>query len=266
MKGLILAAGMGTRLHPLTLTRPKCLVEVAGKPMMEYQLDALRRAGVSECAIVVGHKAASVSSYFGSDYRGVKLSYVENSVYDKTNNLYSLWLARGEFDDDILLLESDLVFDNRLLWELLRVDEPNVAVVDQFSSNMDGTVILADCGITERMVLKSDQGAEFDYGPALKTVNIYHLSQETLVDAIVPKMAEFLEDDRTDQYYEAVFANLIDSGRMSMAVMNTDSLKWAEIDTVSDLLRAEGIFTADNYRPNRVRSTQAALIQAAIMP
>ena len=266
MKGLILAAGMGTRLHPLTLTRPKCLVEVADKPMMEYQLDALRKAGVAECAIVVGHKAASVSSYFGADYRGVKLSYVENSAYDKTNNLYSLWLAREEFDDDILLLESDLVFDNRLLCELLMVDEPNVAVVDQFRSNMDGTVILANCDITERMVLKSDQDSEFDYGPALKTVNIYRLCQETLVDAIVPKMAEFLEDDRTDQYYEAVFANLIDSGRMSLAVMNTDGMKWAEIDTVTDLLNAEGIFTTGSYRPKPARSAQTTINQSAIIP
>ncbi len=261
MKGLILAAGIGARLHPLTLTRPKCLVEVAGKPMIEYQLDGLRMGGIAECTIVVGYMADSVRSYFGSNYRGLKLSYLENRAYDSTNNLYSLWLARAKFDDDILLLESDLVFDNELISELTLMDPPNVAVVDKFRPNMDGTIILAAGGITKQMVLKSDQGSHFDYGRALKTVNIYRLSQETLVETVVPKLAEFLEDERTDQYYEAVFANLIDSGSMSMSVMHTGRRKWAEIDTEGDLRDAETMFAAPTarWRSEPVRSAHAAI-------
>ena len=244
MKGLILAAGMGTRLLPLTLARPKCLVEAAGRPMMEYQLDSLRRADITECTIVVGYMADAVRNYFGSEYRGIRLSYVENTVYATTNNLYSLWLARRKFDDDIILLESDLVFDNRLLCELLKMDEPNVAVVDHFRPAMDGSLILAEGGVAKRMVLKSDQSSGFDYSRALKTVNIYRLSEETLVETIVPKMSEFLQEGRSDLYYEAVFASLIDSGRMSMAVMNTRNRKWTEIDTFEDLLDAEQMLAA----------------------
>ena len=78
MKGLILSAGMGTRLDPLTRTCPKCMVHVAGRPMMEYQLDGLRKAGVVECTIVVGYMADAVRDYFGASYRGLNLSYVEN--------------------------------------------------------------------------------------------------------------------------------------------------------------------------------------------
>ena len=244
MKGLILSAGMGTRLHPLTRTRPKCLVHVAGRPMMEYQLDSLRRAGVENCTIVVGYLADAVRGYFGSDYRGVSLSYVENTAYASTNNLYSFWLARAEFDDDVLLLEADLVFDDLLVRELVLMDQGNVAIVDRFQSDMDGTVILADGGVAKSMVLKADQGPEFDYGTALKTVNIYRLSRESLVKDIVPKMEEFLEEGRADQYYEAVFADLISTGRMNMAVMNTGNKKWAEIDTLGDLSEAEKLFAA----------------------
>lgn len=244
MKGLILSAGMGTRLHPLTRTRPKCLVQVAGKPMMQYQLDSLRQAGVEECTIVVGHMANAVRTYFGSQYRGLSLSYVENTTYATTNNLFSLWLARGKFDDDILLLEADLVFDHSLVSELLSMDEPNVAVVDRFQPNMDGTVILAQGGAVKSMVLKADQGPRFDYGPALKTVNIYRLSRESLEGSIVPRMKEFLEAGRDDQYYEAVFADLISTGRLDMAVMNTGDNKWAEIDTLDDLNHAERLFSA----------------------
>ena len=244
MKGLILSAGMGTRLHPLTRTRPKCMVHVSGRPMMEYQLDSLKRARVEHCAIVVGYMADSVRGYFGSDYRGVGLSYVENNDYAKTNNLYSLWMARAEFDDDLLLLEGDLVFDDHLVSQLIQMEEQNVAVVDHYRSYMDGTVILASGGIAESMVLKADQGPGFHYGSALKTVNIYKLSRETLAEAIVPEMHEFLAAGRTGQYYESVFASLIRSGRMNMAVMNTGNSKWAEIDTVGDLRDAEKIFPA----------------------
>lgn len=244
MKGLILSAGMGTRLRPLTTTQPKCLVNVAGRPMMEYQLESLRMAGVKTCTIVVGHMADAVRGCFGDDYRGVGLSYVENTTYASTNNLFSLWLARGEFDDDIILLEADLVFDDSLVRELVLMDEQNVAIVDRFQSNMDGTVILADGGVAKSMVLKADQVPGFDYGSALKTVNIYRLSQESLEEAIVPMMQEFLEAGRDDQYYEAVFANLIGSGRMDMAVMTTGKHRWAEIDTLGDLSEAEKLFAA----------------------
>ena len=124
------------------------------------------------------------------------------------------------------------------------IDAPNVAIVDNFQPTMDGTAILAEDGIANLMVLKSDQGPEFDYGQALKTVNIYRICKETLAETIVPKMKEFLDDNRADMYYEAVFANLIESGCMKMAAMNTGNRKWAEIDTLDDLRDAERLFAA----------------------
>ena len=151
MKGIILAAGMGTRLLPLTLFQPKCLVNVAGKPMMAYQLESLRAAGIKECTIVVGYMAESVRDCFGSNYKGVRLSYVENKTFDTSNNLCSLWHARSKFDDDVLLLESDLVFDDRMICELIAMDEPNVAVVDRFLPGMDGSVILAGGGVAKAL-------------------------------------------------------------------------------------------------------------------
>jgi NDP-sugar pyrophosphorylase family protein len=220
------------------------MVHVAGRPMMEYQLDSLGRAGVKNCTIAVGYMAESVRSYFGAEYQGVSLTYVESTIYAETNNLYSLWLAKAGLDDDVLLLEGDLVFDDQLLSRLAQTEKQNVAVVDQYRSHMDGTVILANGGIAASMVLKVDQGPRFDYSPALKTVNIYRLSRETLAEVIVPEMEKFLTKGRTDQYYEAVFASLIGSGRMNMAVMYTGNIKWAEIDTLGDLRDAERMFDA----------------------
>ena len=261
MKGLILSAGMGTRLNPLTLTRPKCLVNVAGRPMMEYQLDSLKKAGIQDCTIVVGYMAESVRSYFGSSYRGISLSYVENKIYDKTNNLYSLWLAKDEFYDDMLLLEGDLVFDDGMVSELCLMDEENVAVVDQYRPAMDGTVILANGSFAKAMVLKSNQGLGFNYGFALKTVNIYRLSRRTLLNSVVPEMEDFLAKGHTDQYYEAVFASLIESNRMKMAVMHAGDIKWAEIDTLGDLEAAENMLQAATPGSRRDGPRRTALIR-----
>lgn len=243
MKGLILSAGMGTRLQPLTRTQPKCLVNVAGKPMMEYQLDALEHAGIRECTIVVGYMADTVRNHFGSRFRSIGLSYVENPDYANSNNLYSLWLARRNLNDETILLESDLVFGNQMLTQLVGAPVGNIAVVDHFQPHMDGTVILAEGNTAESMVLKSDQGRWFDYGPALKTVNIYRLSRESLEGSIVPEMERFLASGRTDLYYEAVFASLIKSGQMEMSVMNTGGRTWAEIDDIGDLRNAETLFS-----------------------
>lgn len=252
---LLARNALGDRQRVMALLN-ECLdisTELGMRPLME------REAGLSphigsrlkpapvwrpSCTIVVGYMANAVRGYFGSDYRGLSLSYVENTTYASTNNHFSLWLARVDFDDDVLLLESDLVFDDFLVMELLLMVEPNVAVVDRFRSHMGGTVILADGAVARSMVLKTDQGPGFDYGPALKTVNIYRLSKESLEDAIVPKLEEFLEDGRDDQFYEAVFANLIGAGRMNMAVINTGSYRWAEIDTLGDLSDAEKMFAA----------------------
>ena len=245
MKAVILAAGMGTRLLSLTQLHPKCMVEVGGKPIMEHQLDSLRCAGVHKCALVVGHKAGAVRGHFGTNYRGIELSYIENHRYAETNNLYSLWMAKGELDDDLLLIEGDLVFDGSLLQELVGDQQPNVAVVDRYRQSMDGTVILANNGFAESMVLKVHQEPGFDYGPALKTVNIYKLSEETLAGSVIPEMDNYLTQNRTDQYYEAVFADLIGSGRLRLSLLPTGKNRWAEIDTLEDLSDAEKMFAAN---------------------
>ena len=116
---VILAAGQGLRLRPLTDKIPKCLAAVHGKSIMSYQLAALERAGIQRCVMVVGYMAGLVRDKFGSQYNAMELSYVENKCYAETNNLYSLWLAREQIADDILLLECDIIFEDSVLSELI---------------------------------------------------------------------------------------------------------------------------------------------------
>ena len=132
MKAVILAAGQGTRLSPLTNRVPKCLVRLHGKPVMQRQLESLDKTGFEQCVVVVGYRGDQVEYQFGPNFRNVEITYVYNERFQETNNLYSLWLARDYLDDDILLLECDLVFEDGLLKDLAQVTYPDVAVVDWF--------------------------------------------------------------------------------------------------------------------------------------
>lgn len=251
MKAIILAAGMGTRLRPLTNMTPKCLVSVNGKPMLEYQLDGLAQAGLKECVLVVGYRASQISHRIGSNYRGIAISYVENPLFQQTNNLYSLWLARDYLDDDIVLLEGDLLFEDDVIRKLIQHRALSVAVVDRYRATMDGTVIVAENNIADAMILKVDQGPQFNYQSALKTVNIYKLCQPDMRDLVIPALTHCVDEECTDQYYEVIFADLIAQNRLQMSVLGMDSMKWAEVDTMEDLSAAEKLFgresnTSDN--------------------
>jgi NDP-sugar pyrophosphorylase family protein len=244
MKAVILAAGSGTRLRPLTNYLPKCLVKVHGKPLLQYQLEALEIAGIQDCVIVVGYLAEQVKRHFGSRFGNVRITYINNEVYQHTNNIYSLWLARWEMDDDILLLECDLIFDEGLIQDLALSQCPNVAVVDRFDSSMDGTIILAQDGLATSMVLKSQQAADFNYRSTLKTVNIYTLCRETLQQQFLPTLDRYVTQGLTGEFYETVMAQLVAKGDLQLGVHLTGIRKWTEIDTEEDLRQAERMFSS----------------------
>ena len=251
MKAVILAAGQGTRLSPLTNRVPKCLVRLHGKPVMQRQLESLDKTGFEQCVVVVGYRGDQVEYQFGSNFRNVEITYVYNERFQETNNLYSLWLARDYLDDDILLLECDLVFEDGLLKDLAQVTYPDVAVVDWFRPTMDGTVILAREGLAESILLKSQQAEQFDYRYALKTVNIYSLSRDTMVHRFLPALDRYVDTGVTDVFYEAILAELVSQGKLNMAVHLTGDRKWTEIDTVADLHEAEALFPAKTFARRR---------------
>jgi choline kinase len=142
MQAIILAAGMGNRLGRYTKNNTKCMLPINGKTLAERALDALDEAGITKCVFVVGYKKENVTAFLGNRYKNVEIIYVANDVYDKTNNIYSLYLAKDYLlADDTLLLESDLIFENRLIGDMLACPEPNIAAVARFEAWMDGTVV-----------------------------------------------------------------------------------------------------------------------------
>ena len=242
MKAIILAAGRGQRLRPITDTVPKCLVPVNGRPILEYQLLALSRSGITKCVIVVGYLASQIEQRFGSRYGGMDISYIVNQDFSSTNNIYSLWLARHEVDDDILLLEADLLFDAGIIADLINARFLDTAVLDDFDPSMDGTVVIGRYNQAVSMVLKAKQMGDFDYSGALKTVNIYVFSKATMNGSILPCVGDYISSGHRNQFYEAVIADLIDRGDLTLGIHRTEGRLWREIDTPSDLIKAEADF------------------------
>lgn len=129
MQGLILAAGMGSRLKRITKHQAKCMVEVNGTSLIKRMLTQLINAGIQRVIVVVGYKADVLQEYIEQLHLGIELVYVHNDIYDKTNNIYSFYLAKDEIvKDDTVLLESDLIFDDTVIQGLLSDKRPNLAV------------------------------------------------------------------------------------------------------------------------------------------
>ena len=165
---------MGNRLGKYTKDNTKCMLPINGKRLIERALDALDTAWIRECIIVVGYQKANLMAFLGNRYKNINIRYVPNDVYDKTNNIYSLYLAKSFLlEDDTLLLESDLIFEEKLIADMLQSPEPTIAAVAAYESWMDGTVVqLAENNVISNFIPKKF----FNYdekGSYYKTVNIY---------------------------------------------------------------------------------------------
>ena len=142
MQGLILAAGMGKRLKELTQNNTKCMVKVNGVTLIDRVLHQLDRLSLSRVVIVVGYEGQKLMDYIGTLDIRTPICYVENPIYDKTNNIYSLALAKDYLlKEDTLLLESDLIFEDSVLEALVNDPRETLVLVDKYESWMDGTCI-----------------------------------------------------------------------------------------------------------------------------
>ena len=252
MQAIILAAGLGRRLGPLTRQSTKFMVTVNGRPLAAYTLDALVAAGISRLVIVVGHGADEVRQYVGDAYRGVPVTYVDNTLYAHTNNIYSLLLAADELAvDDSLVVESDVLFDPSIVADCVAAQTPEIAVVARFESWMDGTVALLDpAGDIARLVPRTEFNAA-DRQHYFKTVNIYRFSAPFIRAHLAPHLRAYVVEHGTTAYYEEVLKMLVAMKHVRIAALDVGARRWYEIDDAQDLDIAETLFAADEERPRR---------------
>jgi aminotransferase, class I/II len=245
MQAIILAAGMGRRLGEYTRDNTKCMLPVNGVRLIDRVLGQLSQLGLSRVVIVVGYKGQNLIDYIGHRYDDrLKIEYVNNPVYDKTNNIYSLSLAKDKLqEDDTLLIESDLIFDNSLFRMILDNPYPNLALVDKYETWMDGTMVRID---EDNNIVNFIPKKAFKYKDVdsyYKTVNIYKFSREFSQNKYVPFLDAYSKALGNNEYYEQVLRviTLIDNAELK-ALPITNGAKWYEIDDVQDLDIAETLF------------------------
>lgn len=251
MQAIILAAGMGKRLGDLTRNNTKCMVKVNDVPLIDRALTQLSRLDLSRVILVIGYEGEKLRAHVGESYKGLKITYIENPVYDKTNNIYSLSLAKKELqEDDTLLIESDLIFEGQLLDKLVNNPYPNLALVDKYETWMDGTMVKLDDdnNIVNFVPKKAFRYDEVD--SYYKTVNIYKFSRDFLKNSYVPFLEAYTKALGNNEYYEQVLRVITLLDKCDLKALPLEGEKWYEIDDIQDLDIAETIFASeDNQLP-----------------
>ena len=246
MQAIILAAGMGKRLKHLTKDKTKCMVEVNGRTLIRRTLDILEKQNLSRIIIVTGYMGDTLRSYVESLGIKTPVEFIDNPIYDKTNNIYSLARARDKMvEDDTLLFESDLIFEQEVVERLINDPRPTLATVALFESWMSGTCLKID---------KEDKIIDFIPGKYLdcndkhkyyKTVNIYKFSKNFSAKTYMPFLTAYEQAVGENEYYESVIKLIAMIENTEIRVMKLEGERWYEIDDALDLDIASYIFTED---------------------
>ncbi len=249
MQGLILAAGMGKRLKELTQDNTKCMVRVNGVSLIERMLHQLDQLHLSRIVIVIGYEGKKLVQYISTLDIATDICYVENPIYDKTNNIYSLALAKDYLvKEDTLLLESDLIFEDSVLAALLEDERETLALVDKYENWMDGTVIRVD---GQDKILDFIPGSKFvfeDIPEYYKTVNIYKFSRHFSEFHYVPFLDAYSKALGNNEYYEQVLRVITMLDEPEIRAKRLDGQLWYEIDDIQDLDIAASMFAPDDEK------------------
>lgn len=244
MKAVILAAGMASRLRPLTNNTPKCLLNVGERPLLQRSMDAIIKSGVKDFVIVTGYLHEMIEEFVAKQYgSSINVKFIHNSVFDSTNNIYSLWLARPEVDgEEFLLLDSDLLYDPQIVAKVLASDSHNVL-----------TLIKHDLGEEEMKVVTDANGAITEIS---KTCNPADAAGESLgiekigkeySTALYKELENMMNEEHLEnKFYELAFERLIPQG-FTYSVLDVTELFSCELDTVEDFENAKQKIPAELY-------------------
>ena len=255
MQAIILAAGMGKRLKELTKNNTKCMVKVKGVTLIDRMLHQIEKHHLSRIIIVVGYEGDKLMKYIETLDIHTPIIYINNPIYDKTNNIYSLALAKEWLcKEDTLLFESDLIFEDSVLDSIIMDPRETLALVDKYESWMDGTCVkLSEDDRIEAFV----PGKQFKFDELkdyYKTVNIYKFSRHFSETHYVPFLEAYQSALGQNEYYEQVLRVITMLDDPEIKAKRLNGQRWYEIDDIQDLDIADSIFTQD--QDERVRLLQ----------
>ena len=233
---LLLAAGTGSRLFPITKDAPKCLTLVSKKSMLARLVTNLTAQGFTRLIIVTGYKQECIVDFLGDKIADLNIEYVHSPLYKTTNNIYSLWMARNSVQEPFVLIESDLVLETSLLNNMVYPDRIAVAKMQPW---LNGTTVTIN---DKNKVTEFQPGTTESYTETrYKTVNIYSFSLESWQE-ISKRLNQYIAEGSVNSYYETVFSDLVDEQKLQLEAVSFDKKPWYEVDTIDDLAEAEKLF------------------------
>lgn len=245
MQALMLAAGLGKRLAKYTKNNTKCMVDVAGEKLIDHAIRAIKNAGIKKFVIVLGYKGENLKNYILEKHQGeLDFVFIENNVYATTNNIYSFYLAKDELEkDDTILLESDLIYDENLIKDIVNTPELNVVAVAKYESWMDGTCVTLDENnnvkkFVEKQNMKMDRLNEY-----YKTVNVYKFNKEFVTKTYIPFLEAYMKIQGLNSYYETSLKYICQLPGMEFKAFLMGDRPWYEIDDAQDLDIANVLFS-----------------------
>lgn len=247
---------MGRRLGEFTADNTKCMLEVNGVRLIDRMLRQLGTLNLSRIVVVIGYEGQKLKDYLLANYPTAPIEFVENAVYDKTNNIYSLWLARDYMaEEETLLLESDLIFEDSVLEAALKSEYKDCALISKYETWMDGTMVRID---DDNNIVNFIPKKAFKYSDTAyyyKTVNIYKFSREFIVNHYLPFLEAYIRVLGENEYYEQVLRviTLIDAA--GIKALPITGKHWYEIDDVQDLRIAEAIFAEPEQRLKKIQQS-----------
>ena len=234
MKAVILAAGIASRLRPLTDDTPKCLLKVGEKNILELTIDNIIANNIDDVIIVTGYLEEKIKNFVSNKYPDLNVIYIYNEVYSSTNNIYSLWLTKESLSgDEMLLMDSDIIFDKEIITKLLASDHESCLALKSHDVQDEEIKVKAD-----------ENGRVLEIGKEVKlqdangeSIGIEKFGVETLKQLFTIIERKIVVEKNVNQFYEAAFQELADNGANIYTVDTTDYV-CMEIDTDADLEEA----------------------------
>jgi histidinol-phosphate/aromatic aminotransferase/cobyric acid decarboxylase-like protein/choline kinase len=253
MRAVILAAGFGRRMMPLTANKHKCLLEIAGRPVLNRILVPLIKNGITDITIVTGYRAPELHDFMNEYYPHLNVQWIHNEKYETTNNIYSLSLALENIaNEDIVLIECDLVFDPVVISTLLNSPYEATALLSRYEPGMDGTVVSLSGDVITAIHPPHLQGYDFSFSDKYKTMNMYKFSAK-FVDESLARLTSFYAKTINDNcYYELVMGVMIYMQSSEIHGVVVDTKLWSEIDDPVDVQ-----VTEFKFNPSQRLSTLA---------
>jgi choline kinase len=245
MKTVILAAGIASRLRPLTNNTPKCLLKTGGKSILELTIENLLATNNSEIIIVTGYLENQIREFIKTRFPKLNISYIYNECYSSTNNIYSLWLAKDKvLGDDMMMMDSDIVFDKMILTKLLNSGYKNCLALKRHDVHDEEIKVKVDAKGHVVEISKEVKPSE----AAGESIGIEVFGKETLIELYKILDQKVLVEKKVNQFYETAFKDLADNGH-DLYIVDTTEYYCMEIDTEEDLKTA-GLLVLNQLKQN----------------